>query len=305
LGKIAILAAMSERSDTASPATPAARVIARDADWTLNEFTCHAGPQDRPFEERHASFAMAAVLEGSFQYRCDNGRALLYPGAVMLGNVGACYECGHDHGSGDRCVSLHFSPALFEEIAASMAGSSRFRFTAAMLPALKPLNRPMAEIAALAANTATPDRMAPNHMAVEELAIDMAETVIGAVAGGEARSAAASPADSRRISRVLRHIEGHAAEPLDLAGLAAVACMSKYHFLRSFRRITGVTPHQYLLGLRLRRAAERLCSSRDPVSAIAYEAGFGDLSTFNAGFRAQFGASPGHFRAAHGRLIAA
>lgn len=301
---------MSERSDTASPATPAARVIARNADWTLNEFVCHAGPQDRPFEERHASFAMAAVLEGSFQYRCDNGRALLYPGAVMLGNLGACYECGHDHGSGDRCVSLHFSPALFEEIAASMAGSSRFRFTAAMLPALKPLNRPMAEIAALAANTATPDRMAPNHMAVEELAIEMAETVIGAVAGGEARAAAASPADSRRISRVLRHIERHATEahgpvPLDLAGLAAVACMSKYHFLRSFRRITGVTPHQYLLGLRLRRAAEQLCSSRDPVSAIAYDAGFGDLSTFNAGFRAQFGASPGHFRAAHGRLIAA
>lgn len=302
---------MSERSDSASPATPAARVIARNADWTLNEFVCRAGPQDRPFEERHASFAMAAVLEGSFQYRCDSGRVLLYPGAVMLGNLGACYECGHDHGSGDRCVSLHFSPALFEEIAASTAGSSRFRFTAAMLPALKPLNRPMAELAALAANTGTASSAAsdrggtPDRMAVEELAIEMAEAVIGAVAGGDARSATASPADSRRISRVLRHIERHAAEPLDLAGLAAVACMSKYHFLRSFRRITGVTPHQYLLGLRLRRAAERLCSSRDAVSTIAYDAGFGDLSTFNAGFRAQFGASPGNFRAAHGRLIAA
>ncbi|PJI42438.1 helix-turn-helix domain-containing protein [Ferrovibrio sp.] len=284
---------------------PAARVIARDADWTLNEFVCEAGPQDRPFEERHASVAIAAVLEGSFQYRCDSGRALLYPGAVMLGNFGACYECGHDHGSGDRCVSLQFSPALFEEIAASTAGSSRFRFTAAMLPALKSLYRPMAEMAALAANTQTPNRMTPNHMAVEELAIDMAEAVVEAVAGGNARSVLPSAADSRRISRVLRHIEVHAAEPLDLAGLAAVACMSKYHFLRSFRRITGVTPHQYLLGLRLHRAAERLCSSNDPVSAIAWDAGFGDLSTFNAGFRARFGASPGNFRSAHGRLIAA
>ncbi|MBS4046935.1 MAG: helix-turn-helix transcriptional regulator [Alphaproteobacteria bacterium] len=281
-------------------ATPAARVIARDADWVLNEFTCHAGPQDRPFEERHASFAMAAVLEGSFQYRCDNGRALLYPGAVMLGNLGACYECGHEHGSGDRCVSLHLSPALFGEIAASMAGSSGFQFRAAMLPALNSLTRPMAQIAALAANTST-----SNHMAVEELVIDMAETVVEAVAGGNARSAMLSAVDSRRISRVLRHIEAHAAEAIDLAGLASVACMSKYHFLRSFRRSTGVTPHQYLLGLRLRRAAQRLCSSRDPVSAIAYDAGFGDLSTFNASFRARFGASPGSFRSAYGRLIAA
>lgn len=281
---------------------PAARVIARDADWTLNEFVCEAGPQDRPFEERHASVAIAAVLEGSFQYRCDSGRALLYPGAVMLGNFGACYECGHDHGSGDRCVSLQFSPALFEEIAASTAGSSRFRFTAAMLPALKSLHRPMAEMAALAANS---PKHTPNRMAVEELAIDMAEAVVEAVAGGNARSVLPSAADSRRISRVLRHIETRSAEPLDLTGLAAVACMSKYHFLRSFRRITGVTPHQYLLGLRLHRAAERLCSSNDPVSAIAWDAGFGDLSTFNAGFRARFGASPGNFRSAHGRLIAA
>lgn len=299
LGENCYSCTMSEPVLQAHP-MPTARVIARDTDWTLNEFVCQAGPQDRPFEERHASVAIAAVLEGSFQYRCDSGRALLYPGAVMLGNVGACYECGHEHGSGDRCVSLQFSPALFEEIAASTAGNSRFRFTAAMLPALRSLNRPMAEMAALAASPNQPDRMA-----VEELAIDMAEAVVQAAAGGNARSVLLSPADSRRISRVLRHIEIHAAEPLDLTTLAAVACMSKYHFLRSFRRSTGVTPHQYLLGLRLRRAAQQLCNSAAPVSSIAFDAGFGDLSTFNAGFRAQFGASPGHFRAAHSRLIAA
>jgi AraC-like DNA-binding protein len=245
-------------------------------------------------------------MEGVFQYRCDTGRALLYPGAVMLGNPGACFECGHEHGTGDRCVSLQFSPVLFEEIAASIAGSSQFRFTAAMLPALKPLGRPMAEMAALAANTLKPGISGhpPDRMAVEELALEMAETVVGVAAGGNARSAAPSPADSRRISRVLRHIEEHAADPLDLAGLADIACMSKYHFLRSFRRSTGVTPHQYLLGLRLRRAAQQLCSSREPIAAIAYDAGFGDLSTFNASFRVQFGASPKGFRQAHGRLMA-
>lgn len=288
--------------DSASPAIPIARVIARADGWCLSEFTCRAGPQDRPFEERHGTVAIAAVLEGSFQYRCDNGEALLYPGAVMLGNAGACYECGHRHGSGDRCISLQVSPDFFGEVAAGTAGSSRFRFTHAMLPALQVLHRPMAQMAALAAH---PTGRAPERMAVEELAVAMAEAVIGAVAGGQGRSHAPSAADSRRISRVLRHIETHSHEALDLAGLAAIACMSKYHFLRSFRRITGVTPHQYLLGLRLHRAAERLCSSHAPVSAIAFDTGFGDLSTFNAGFRARFGTSPGRFRASHNRLLAA
>jgi AraC-like DNA-binding protein len=287
--------------DRSTPATPVARVIARDADWCLSEFTCRAGPQDRRFEEQHVHATIAAVVEGSFQYRCDSGRALLYPGAVMLGNPGACFECGHEHSHGDRCVSLQFTPALFEEIAASMAGSARFRFTGAMLPALKPLAPALAGLEALAANA---PGTSPDRMAAEELALQVAENVVGAAADGSARSMAPSAADERRISRVLHHIEAHAAEPLDLAGLAAIACMSKYHFLRCFRRIVGLTPHQYLLGLRLRRAALRLCRSSAPVSAIAYDAGFGDLSTFNASFRACFGTSPGIFRRTYGRLNA-
>jgi len=286
----------------AADMAPVARVIARDADWCLSEFTCQAGPQDKSFEEQHACATIAAVAEGSFRYRCDSGEALLYPGALMLGNPGGCFECGHEHSRGDRCVSLHFSPALFAEIGASAGGTAGFRFTAAMLPALKSLARPLTEMEALAA-TAPTRRL--DRMAVEELALQTAEAVVEVVAGGTARSSAPSAGDSRRISRVLRHIEAHAAEQLDLAALAAIACMSKYHFLRSFRRIVGLTPHQYLLGLRLRRAAQRLCTTQAPVSAIAFDAGFGDLSTFNAGFRAQFGTTPGSFRRAHGRLTAA
>ncbi|HZD26021.1 MAG TPA: AraC family transcriptional regulator, partial [Alphaproteobacteria bacterium] len=85
---------------------------------------------------------------------------------------------------------------------------------------------------------------------------------------------------------------------LDLATLSAVAGTSKYHFLRSFRGTVGLTPYRYLLALRLRRAAVRLRSSPAPVGEIAFEAGFGDLSTFNGRFRRQFGLSPRRFRRA-------
>jgi methylphosphotriester-DNA--protein-cysteine methyltransferase len=64
----------------------------------------------------------------------------------------------------------------------------------------------------------------------------------------------------------------------------------------SFRALTGVTPHQYLIALRLRRAATALRTTSKPVAAIAFELGFGDLSTFNARFRSAFGASPQRFR---------
>jgi AraC-like DNA-binding protein len=72
--------------------------------------------------------------------------------------------------------------------------------------------------------------------------------------------------------------------------------MSKYHFLRTFRHVIGLTPYQFLLQLRLRRAAVRLASTAEPVAAIAYDVGFGDLSTFNNRFRAVFGESPLAYR---------
>ena len=72
--------------------------------------------------------------------------------------------------------------------------------------------------------------------------------------------------------------------------------MSKYHFLRTFRHLVGMTPYQFVLSVRMRRAAVRLATSSEPVSAIAFETGFGDLSTFNGRFRDVFGMSPMVYR---------
>lgn len=272
---------------------PLARPIARGNGWSISEFICRLGPDDRPYEERYDGATIAAVVEGSFLHRSATGTALLHPGAFLLGNAGACYECGHQHGTGDRCIGIQFAPSLFEEIAASAAGAHRFAFPAAMLPGLPALALPLADAEAQARNGCP--------LAMDEFAMRLAEQVVSAVSGFRGRSAAPAARDERRISQALRYIEEHADEALDLDRVAAVACMSKYHFLRSFRRAVGVTPHQFLIGLRMRRAAVRLATTPAPVAAIAYEAGCGDLSTFNRRFRHLFGASPTAFRRARGR----
>jgi AraC family transcriptional regulator len=77
--------------------------------------------------------------------------------------------------------------------------------------------------------------------------------------------------------------------------------MSPYHFLRTFRQVIGMTPHQYILRARLHHAATRLRESTDPVSAIAFRAGFKDLATFNRRFRRLIGMTPSSYRVAGGR----
>ena len=267
---------------------PMTRCLARGADWSLYEHVCKAGPRDRPFEERHDAFSVAAVIAGTFTYASERGRALLHPGALLLGNHGACFSCGHEHSAGDVCLSAQFKPDYFVEIVATAAGSSNFRFPVSMLQASRDI---LPETALLEAKRHGHDRLG-----LEETLLRFVASVVRSLSGHVVEPARGSALDERRVSRALRHMELNSEEALDLDALAAVAAMSKFHFLRVFRRSIGMTPYQFLLGLRLRRAAGRLLASSEPVAAVAFESGFGDLSTFNATFRQCFGMSPSQFR---------
>lgn len=279
---------MSRAASIAERPAPTSRRIAGGMDWSFNEFVCHSGPGDRPYEERHGAVSLSSVVSGTFTYRADNGRALLHPGALLLGNHGACFQCGHEHGVGDRCISVQLSPDYFGEIAASAAGSARFRFSAAMLPSDRSFLRQTVLLEALGRER--------DPLGIEQRLVGFVAAAIRTLSGAVPAPQRVSAQDARRISRAVRHIEAHSGESLDLDRLAAVAATSKFHFLRIFRRAIGLTPYQFLLSTRLRRAALKLLASADPVSAVAYDAGFGDLSTFNAAFRGRFGASPQAFR---------
>src|SRR6185369_11457135 len=143
---------------------------------------------------------------------------------------------------------------------------------------------PSLRLAPLAA-TAEAARETGDGIAYEEAAVGLAGVAASALTG-----------DEKRVGRAVRRIEAEASEAMTLGALADEANLSPYHFLRSFRRIAGMTPYQYVLRTRLHRAAVRLRTSDDPVSAIAFDAGFGDLSTFNRRFRRVMGASPAVYR---------
>jgi AraC family transcriptional regulator len=190
-------------------------------------------------------------------------------------------ECGHDHSCGDRCIALHFDLDYFAEVAASVGGAGQFKFRAGILPSGPASLSWLARTQSLIAQG--------NVLAVGESVAEIMEFVVAASSGSVPSPQRVSAADERRISATLHLLERYFYEAIDLDHLAKVAAMSKYHFLRTFRRIVGVTPYQYLLGLRLRRAAFGLTTSSKPISAIAFETGFRDLSTFNERFRRQFG----------------
>ena len=201
----------------------------------------------------------------------------------------SCFECGHEHTTGDRCLSFHYSPHCLEAVISDTPGVLKLGFAAARMPPLEHFARLLAE-AEIARDDTDDD-------ALGEIALRLAGAVALTMAGA-AKDAPRHPNrfDQRRVSEAVRRIELDT-EPVALADLARETGTSPFHFLRSFRWATGLTPHQYVLRTRLHRAAVRLRLSNEPVSTIAFDAGFNDLSTFNRRFKRVIGVSPGLFRA--------
>jgi AraC family transcriptional regulator len=101
-----------------------------------------------------------------------------------------------------------------------------------------------------------------------------------------------------RLKRVYDYIEAHLDDRLTLTDLASIACLSPYHFSRSFKRSVGIGPTRYVLQRRLERAKTLMRRTNQPLASIAQEAGFADQSHLISVFRRETGVTPGHFRAA-------
>lgn len=93
------------------------------------------------------------------------------------------------------------------------------------------------------------------------------------------------------LLRVITHIDKHLAEPLTSEQLASEAGVSRFHFCRVFKKAVGMSPMSYLTLMRIERA-KVLLRKNIPISAVAFKAGFNDLSNFNRQFRKITGLTP-------------
>jgi len=101
----------------------------------------------------------------------------------------------------------------------------------------------------------------------------------------------------RRVLRVQKHIEANLGENVAPADLARVAGMSRHHFHRVFRAVTGESILGFRRRLRLERAARQLIGSPGQVLSIALEAGYGSHEAFTRAFAEVFGVPPSEYRA--------
>ncbi|TXN72748.1 helix-turn-helix transcriptional regulator [Methylobacterium sp. WL18] len=99
-----------------------------------------------------------------------------------------------------------------------------------------------------------------------------------------------------RIQRAIAFIRDNLERDLSINELAAVACLSPFHFARMFKRVTGQTPYGYVSGERLACACRLLADRKTPILDIALRSGFSSQAAFGTAFKRVKGHTPSEYR---------
>ena len=263
----------------------AATTLLERPSLTVSDFRCTALPGEKPFVEQHGCHSISFVRKGSFGYHSRGRSHDLVAGSFLIGSPGTEFVCTHDHVCGDECLSFFFEPDLVETI-----GDRAEAWQVGAAPPLAEL-MVLGELAQAAAD-------GESDVGLDEVGHLLAQRFVEVVAGDKKKPARVTARDRRRAVEAALWIEAHSHREIELEDIARQAGVSPFHFLRSFSSVLGVTPHQYLVRSRLRRAARQLTEDDKPVTDVAYDVGFNDLSNFVRTFHRAAGVSPLKFRQA-------
>jgi AraC family transcriptional regulator len=252
---------------------------------TVIDYRCEAGPHDTPFVEQHDSFSISYVRQGSFGCRARGRSFELVAGSILVGHPGDEYLCTHERVRADECLSFHLAPALAEAI-----GYRSEVWHSVCVPPLAQL-MVLGELAQAAAE-------GKSEVGLDEIGMLLAARFVAILSGCLRRTAEPRASDRRRAVEAALWIDANAHEPIDLESAAREFGLSAFHFLRLFANVLGVTPHQYLIRSRLRRAARLLAEDTRSITEVALDVGFADLSNFVRTFHRAAELSPRAFRRA-------
>jgi len=254
------------------------------------DYRCSAVPTDLAFVELHNAFSISYVRKGSFGYRVRGESFELVAGSIMVGCPGDEYMCTHEHHAcGDECLSFHFTRDAVESIG-EQAKSRAHVWRSGCVPPVPEL-MVLGELAQAAAE-------GRSDAAVDEMAMLFAARFLDSASGHKRKALPTLARDRSRAVATAMWIDECSHKEMGLDEIAREVGLSPFHFLRLFAQVLGVTPHQYLIRSRLRRAARLLANEDQSITDVAMAVGFGDLSNFVRTFHRAAGMSPRHFRLA-------
>lgn len=238
---------------------------------------------------QHESYVIGIIEAGCETFRIRGERHYARPSQIAFVNPLETHD-GEPYGPGYSYRMTYPEVGLIREVAASLSGRDSVGTPFFPLPLVEDPDGAALFAAAHHAIEDGEDLLAGEEMLLRFYALclarhaDLSVRPVGAEAGP--------------VARARELFEARYEEDLSLADLARLTGLPRHHLIRAFRQETGLTPHAYLVDVRVRRARERLRRGEMP-GDVAAATGFCDQPHLTRAFKARFGVTPGAFRAAH------
>lgn len=250
-------------------------------------------------------FSIKFCLADAIRYEVDKQSIVVPPGGFFIANDGLEMECLPNE-PGVKALFVSFTNALIHDVhrnhchedktlldeTCTKAGPVHFFQHIYKQPS--PLSGQMQALAQHIADSKTSDyHLAPDiFYSLAENLFSMQRDVFRQIDRVKARTSATREELFRRVLRAKEWMQDQWQAELTLNDIARHACLSPYHFHRSFREAFGESPMKWLRRLKLQKAKTMLETGGVSVTRAAYDCGFADVFSFSKAFRREMGVSP-------------
>jgi len=264
--------------------------------YQIVDFKCLCDVCSITQPEYNRSLCLSFIRKGFFEYRVFNGNQEAHVGRILISKPGYEHTTRHIDNQPDVTTVFEFKKDFLETLKEYYVDSSWF---------LK--NN---DIHSILLNCSVEDDYLHHHILqlvqgkkasnlyIDEMVIYLLDKVMTTISNSPVLSI---PDNLKKyhlltIEAAKEFIHKYFSENISLQQLAQHCHTSPFHFSRIFKMVLNMSPHQYLLGIRLQHAKMLITSSEKSIGDIAFECGFNSLEHFATAYRQHFKISPTKYR---------
>lgn len=265
--------------------------------YKIIDFKCRCTDCRTSKPEYSRSFCISFVRKGNFLFNVFRHSLDAYSGCALITKPGYEHTVTHTHTIPDQCTIFEFTQNFYQELLGLHKGSDFFRN-----PDLhSTLIKTNAEIEFIYHKVL---RLALSGCAckleIDQLVMEMIEKVLGSIGVYDINKRIDTRLKRNHLTTIERakeYITEKFMNDISLIDIARYCHVSPFHFSRIFKTFTACSPHQFLLGIRLKNAELLLRNTALPVADVAYSSGFNSVQYFTTTFRQKYNCPPAAFSA--------
>jgi AraC-like DNA-binding protein len=264
--------------------------------YQVLDFQCRCTDCATSKPEYSDSFSISFVRKGNFLFNVFRRSLDSYNGCILITKPGYERTVTHAHAVPDECTIFAFRNSFYREIQQRYAYTKFFSDNDLHSTLLR--SNMETEFLHFMIMQLVLQR-GGSKLQIDQLVMQVIDKVLSTVTDYAPDSRIHDRLKKQHLTTIERakeYITGNFTQDISLMEIANYCYVSPFHFSRIFKTFTSVSPHQYLLSIRLQHAAMLLGNTAMTVGDVAFSSGFNSIEYFTAAFRQQYKCPPAKFR---------